>query len=214
MSVANDGISRFVPSTIYAPLTVEADIFGNNIFVAAIDATAIECASLTATAAVSGQTVAAVGAATAATLNTTGAVTAGTSVVCANYSSLASPMTLSSGVGVYLSGTLTDQDAGNPPAALVLANIPFCASFLVTAPRAFILPAGSPQGFRATFFVDAGVVVTFASPDTVIQNYRNTNGALVYAELPIGTATPNLGQNAFIQVASCNGRYIVMSWAA
>lgn len=212
MSTSNDGVSRFVANTIYAPVEFKGPVLLPG------GVGAISCTSLTATGAVSagtalsGASLAVVGAATAASLVTTGAITAGTDVICANYSSLGSELTLTSGLGVYLGGALVNQDAGNPPAALVLADIPFCASYLVTAPRAFVLPAGSPQGFRATFFIAANVVVTFESPDTVVRNIRNTNGAIAFAELAAGTATPNLGENAFIQVTSCNGSYVVMSF--
>jgi len=207
MSTRNDGISRFEASTVYAPVTFTSPVT----FPGGVGG-AISCTTLTASGAISGLSVAATNAVTAGSAAITGLLSAA-SIECVSYSSALARMTLTSGLGVYLSGTLTEQDEQNPPAALILADVPFCASYLVTAPRAFILPAGSPQGFRATFYVGAAVVVTFTSPDTVIANFRNTNAGLVFAELNAGVATPNLGQDDFIQVTSANGRYVVMSFA-
>jgi len=149
-----------------------------------LDTGAIACTSLTSAGAVEGATVAAVGALTAATLATTGSVTAGTQIICANFNSLASRTTLTSGLAIYAAGALTGQDGANAdaPAALVLADIPFCASYLISAPRAFVLPeivgGGMPQGVRMTFFVTGNNAVTFQSAARIIENIRNTDAGL------------------------------------
>lgn len=168
MSTANNGISRFESSTVYAPV-----IFNEAITSETIITNTIEAVSLT----------------------------------------------LNADVGVYLGGALAEQDATNAsaPAVLVLANIPFCASYLITAARAYVLPdtdAGTmPQGVRMTFMIAANVVVTFTSALRIIENFTITNGGLAYVQVAAGNVTANLGDETFCEVTSANDRWILRSFA-
>jgi len=105
------------------------------------------------------------------------------------------------------------------PAALVLADIPFCAMYTITAARAFVLPdtlaGGMPQGVRMSFLVPANVVVTFVSATRAIVNIRNTNGGLIYQELAATNPTPNnVGGDVLYNVSSANDRWVITSFAA
>ena len=227
MSTRNDGISRFEASTVYAPVTFTSPVT----FPGGVGGGAIVCTTLTASGAIAGLSVAATNALTGASLAVVGAIGGGSAAIvgqlssatmqCASYSSLAASMTLNSAVGLFLTGTLDSQDGANAnaPAALVLADIPFNASYLVSAPRAFVLPdtllGTMPQGVRMTFLVPNNVAVTFQSPTREIINIRNLNGALQYVVIAAGAGlTPNnAGGDVFYQVTSVNDRWLVMSFA-
>jgi len=214
MSTSNDGVSRFLSNTIYGPVEFKGPILVPG------GLGAITCTTLTASGAIAGLSVAATNALTGATCAIAGLLSAA-SIQCASYSSLANRMTLTSGLGLFLAGDLLVQDGANAeaPAALVLADIPFCAMYTITAARAFVLPdtlaGGMPQGVRMSFLVPANVVVTFVSATRAIVNIRNTNGGLIYQELAATNPTPNnVGGDVLYNVSSANDRWVITSFAA
>lgn len=232
MSVANDGVSRFEASTVYAPVTFKGAVVVDELDVATLNIAELDLTTLNVT------NINAANIGVSGNLTVDGDLTSATieagvgsiddfvcdSIMCGSGAiNSTQEVAISSPIGFYLSGNLQSQDIGIGAGAFepTLNLIAFDQSYYCGGAVQFTLPdllpvVGYPQGIRMRIMTtDVGTISfsTRLASGNLIRYFVSTGEGAAslnrFNDVGAGVATPPYQPNSVINVFSANQYWVI-----